>query len=143
MFKSDVNDITQPNGETQTKKQNAEQSHTTRFSERLIKHPNDQTNENSIYGEGDDIAASKTECKYCKHVYGSSGLYPVGGYLRRHQGTKNCGISFVHINEWNSDEELNQQYKSAKNRLIHPFSRIRDVYSNSKTKNICVLPKIK
>ena len=78
MSKSDVNDITQANGKTQTKKENAEQRHTARFSEILIKHPNDQNNENCEYGEGDDIAASKTECKYCKHEYGSSGLYPIG-----------------------------------------------------------------
>ena len=75
---------------TQTKKQNAEQCHATRFSERLIKHSNYQKNENSILGEDDDIAASKTECKYC--IY------------------------------------------SAKKRLIHPCSRIRDVYSSSQIK---------
>ena len=88
--KDDCNDIAQAKSSKlkgdakQTKKQNAEQCHATRFSERLIKHSNDQKNENSILGEDDDIAASKTECKYCKHVYGSSGLYPIGGYLRRH-----------------------------------------------------------
>jgi len=138
--KDDCNDIAQAKSSKlkgdakQTKKQNAEQCHATRFSERLIKHSNDQKNENSILGEDDDIAASKTECKYCKHVYGSSGLYPIGGYLRRHQGTKNCGINFVDINEWNSDEEHNREYNSAKKRLIHPCSRIRDVYSSSQIK---------
>ena len=71
-------------------------------------------------------------------MYGSSGLYPIGGYLRRHQGTKNCGINFVDINEWNSDEERNRVCNSAKKRLIHPFSRIRDVYSDSQIKNISV-----
>ena len=76
--KDDCNDIAQAKSSklkgdgTQTKKQNAEQCHATRFSERLIKHSNDQKDENSILGEDDDIAASKTECKYCKHVYGSS-----------------------------------------------------------------------
>ena len=73
--------------ETQTKKQNAEQCHATRFSEWLIKHSNHQS---IILGEDDDKAASKTECKYCKY--------------------------------------------SAKKRLIHPCSRIRDVYSSSQIK---------
>ena len=94
--KDDCNDIAQAKSSklkgdgTQTKKQNAEQCHATRFSERLIKHSNYQKNENSILGEDDDIAASKTECKYCKY--------------------------------------------SAKKRLIHPCSRIRDVYSSSQIK---------
>ena len=89
--KNDFNDIAQAKSskskgdETQTKKQNAEQCHATRFSEWLIKHSNHQS---IILGEDDDKAASKAECKYCKHVYGSIGLYPIGGYLRRHQGTK-------------------------------------------------------
>ena len=94
MSKDDFNNITQAKSSkskgdgTQTKKQNAEQCHATRFSERLIKHFNDKKDENSILGKDNDTAASKKECKYCKHVYGSSGLYPIGGYLRRHQGTK-------------------------------------------------------
>ena len=33
-------------------------------------------------------------------------------------GYKNCGINFVDINEWNSDEEHNREYNSAKKRLI-------------------------
>ena len=49
-------------------------------------------------------------------------------------GYKNCGINFVDINEWNSDEEHNREYNSAKKRLIHPCSRIRDVYSSSQIK---------
>ena len=87
----DFNDMAQAKSskskgdETQTKKQNAEQCHATRFSEWLIKHSNHQS---IILGEDDDKAASKAECKYCKHVYGSIGLYPIGGYLRRNQGTK-------------------------------------------------------
>ena len=94
--KDDCNDIAQAKSSklkgdgTQTKKQNAEQCHATRFSERSIKHSNYQKNENSILGEDHDIAASKTECKYCKY--------------------------------------------SAKKRLIHPCSRIRDVYSSSQIK---------
>ena len=42
-------------------------------------------------------------------MFGSSGLYPIGGYLRRHQVTKSYGINFVDINEWNSVEEVNLQ----------------------------------
>ena len=59
--KSDFNYIAQAKSsksnvdKTQTNKQNAEQSLATRFSERLIKHPNDHKHENSINGEDDDI----------------------------------------------------------------------------------------
>ena len=97
---SEVNDIAQvkpanSNGdETQIRKQNIEQKLATRFSERLVKYSNDRKIEKNICGEDDDPAASKTECKYCKQVYGYSEFYQIGGYLRRHQGTKKCGINF-------------------------------------------------
>ena len=98
---SEVNDIAQvkpanSNGdETQIRKQNIEQKLATRFSERLVKYSNDRKIEKNICGEYDDPAASKTEWKYYKQVYGySSELYQISGYLRRHQGTKNCRINF-------------------------------------------------
>jgi len=143
---SEVNDIAQvkpanSNGdETQIRKQNIEQKLATRFSERLVKYSNDRKIEKNICGEDDDPAASKTECKYCKQVYGYSEFYQIGGYLRRHQGTKKCGINFLDRNNRNAEDDISlensQVYQSAKRRLIYPFTISRSVYSTSLTENM-------
>ena len=124
----------------QIKKQNTEQTQATKFSERLVKHSNDRKMQKNIYDEVDNPAAPKTECKFCKQVYWYSELYQISGYLRRHQGTKNCGINFLHRINRNLDEENSlensQVYYSVRRPLINPCTLTRSVYSTSSAENM-------